>query len=435
MIFAISLVPLLYLTGVGVDYGSAAMREAQLNAIADAASLAAVTPTMMVSQDSASVTAAKNTFNAQASTIPGVNYNSANLTVTVADSITTRTVTVSYTATSQNFFPSILGESTIALSGTSQAVGSVAPNINFYLLLDDSPSMAIPASSADITTMVNNTSAQGGCAFACHESNPSGSDNSGNPNGEDNYALARSLGLTLRIDNLATATENLTTVAQQTETNYSATYKMAVYTFDSGFNTIAALTSSLSTVSTDAAKIGVEEVYSNNYLTKSTDNSDEDTNFDSAMNSMNTTMPTPGNGTNTAGDTPQEVLFIVTDGLVDEKASSTPSLSKSYGSYTGSRQQSTVNPLNSSGSEPDTDYCTTIKNRGIRIAVLYTEYLPLPTNSWYNTWIAPFQSQIGPNMQNCASPGLFFQVTTDGDITAAMAALFQKSIASAHLSQ
>lgn len=52
-----------------------------------------------------------------------------------------------------------------------------------------------------------------------------------------------------------------------------------------------------------------------------------------------------------------------------------------------------------------------IKNRGIRIAVLYTTYYPLPTNPWYNTYIAtyiaPFQSRIGPTMQSCASPGLF----------------------------
>jgi hypothetical protein len=77
---------------------------------------------------------------------------------------------------------------------------------------------------------------------------------------------------------------------------------------------------------------------------------------------------------------------------------------------------------------------------GILIAVLYTEYLPLPAsgvggNSWYNTWIAPFQSQIGPNLESCSSTGLFFQVTTDGYITAAMNALFQKAVATARLSQ
>ena len=82
----------------------------------------------------------------------------------------------------------------------------------------------------------------------------------------------------------------------------------------------------------------------------------------------------------------------------------------------------------------NTAWCTTVKNRGIRIAVLYTEYLPLPTNAWYNAWIAPFQSQIGPNMQSCASSGLYFEVTTDGDITAAMQALFQQVVSTARLS-
>ena len=81
----------------------------------------------------------------------------------------------------------------------------------------------------------------------------------------------------------------------------------------------------------------------------------------------------------------------------------------------------------------DTSWCTTVKNRGIRIAVLYTTYLPLPTNNWYNTYISPFQPQIAGNMQGCASPGLFFQVSTDQDISAAMQALFQETVATARL--
>jgi hypothetical protein len=83
----------------------------------------------------------------------------------------------------------------------------------------------------------------------------------------------------------------------------------------------------------------------------------------------------------------------------------------------------------------DPSYCTTIKNRGIRIAVLYTTYLPLPTNAWYNSYIAPFQPNIGPNLQSCASPGLYFQVSTDQDISAAMVALFNKAVATAHLTK
>jgi hypothetical protein len=154
----------------------------------------------------------------------------------------------------------------------------------------------------------------------------------------------------------------------------------------------------------------VVPVYKNNWLTSAVNNSDEDTDFEAAMTGINNAMPLPGTGM--AGSTPQEVLFIVSDGVDDSKIG-------------GSRNQALFN----------TSYCTTVKNRGIRIAVLYTTYLPLPTNSWYTTYIAPFQPQIAGNMKGCASPGLFFQVSTDQDISAAMAALFQQVVATAHLTQ
>jgi len=60
--------------------------------------------------------------------------------------------------------------------------------------------------------------------------------------------------------------------------------------------------------------------------------------------------------------------------------------------------------------------------------VLYTTYLPLPTNDWYNKWISPFQSEIPTKMQACASPGLYFEVTPTQGIADAMKALFLKVI-------
>ncbi|MGD0190266.1 MAG: pilus assembly protein TadG-related protein [Rhizomicrobium sp.] len=414
MTFALALVPLIYLVGMGYDYTSASSREDQLGAIADAAALAAVTPAMMSKTDSASITAAQDTFNGQAGALPGVTYNgNSGLTVTVADSLTTRTVTVGFKATSQNAFPNILGMSGIALAGTSKAVGALAPNINFYLLLDSSPSMAIAATQTGINTMVANTSAQGGCAFGCHESDPKGESPAlGNPNSEDNYALARSLGVTLRIDNVTTAVEDLMSTAQSTETENHASYEAAIYTFSTSVTSIAALTSNLSQAQTEAGNISLLEVYKNNYLTQTNANNDTDTDFDAAMTTLNTDMPNPGNGTNTKGDTPQEVLFLVTDGVEDE-------------SVNGSRQQSVIK----------TSDCTTIKNRGIRIAVLYTEYLPLPTNAWYNEYISPFQSNIGPTLQTCASPGLYYEVLTGGDISEALVDLFQKAVQTSYLAQ
>ena len=387
--------------------------------------LVAVTPAMMASTDAASIAAAQTMFNSQVSNVTGLNYSSANLTVTANDVALTRTVTVSYTASSQNAFGGLIGQSTWALSGSSTSTASVAPNIDFYLLLDNSPSMEIPATSAGLATLAStcykgSLAFGGGCAFACHESNPKGESPALNnpPDGSgvvmDNYTYAKQLGVVLRIDNMVAATQTLMDTATSTEATYNSTYRMAIYTFNTGgANAVMTLTSSLSAAKTAAGNINVLEVYTNNQLTKTVNNSDEDTDFETAMTNINSTMPAPGTGM--ANSTPQEVLFIVSDGVDDN-------------SINGKRNQALFN-----GS-----YCTAVKNRGIRIAVLYTTYLPLPAtsiNSWYTQCIAPFQPQIAGNMQSCASPGLFFQVSTDQDISSAMTNLFQQTIATARLTQ
>ena len=421
IIFALSLIPCTFLAGMALDFTFATERRVILNSAADAGALAAVTPAMMQQSSTNAQTAATNAFNAVASTVTGT--TSITPTITVTDNGLIRTATVSYTANSTNSFPTVLqlltktGQPNWPISGSASSTATTAPNIDFYLLLDNSPSMNIAATSAGITTMVNNTSAQGGCAFACHESHPS-SDNLGNPNGEDNYTLAQNLGVVTRIQNMATAASTLMSTATSTEASNNATYRMAIYTFNyNGVNTIQTLTSNLTTAATAAAGIDVLEVYDNNCLTSSNCNNDTDTNFPSAMSGINTIMPTPGTGA--TNSTPQKVLFLVSDGVEDDN---TGVCSKTL---SGTRCQAPF----------DTSWCTTIKGRGIRIAVLYTTYLPLPTNSWYNTWIGPWQSQIATNMQSCASPGLYFAITTDGDITAAMQALFEEAVSTARLTQ
>ena len=425
IIFALSLIPCVFLTGMALDFTNAAQKRVQLNAAADAGALAAVTSPMMTQPDAAAQTAATNAFNALASTMTGVTNITPTFNIVDGNNglAITRTVTVSYTANATNNFPNVLklltgtSQTSWPISGSAQSTSSIPPNINFYLLLDNSPSMNIAATTAGINTMVANTSAQGGCAFACHESHPS-SDNLGNPNGEDNYTLAQNLGVTTRIENMAAATQALMTTAKTMEVANNTTYKMAIYTFNySGTSTVQSLTSNLTTAANAASTIDVLEVYNNNCLTSSNCNNDTDTDFNSAMSDMDGIMPNPGTGS--ANSTPQEVLFIVSDG-VDDKISASCSET-----LDGTRCQQPFG----------TTWCTTEKNRGIRIAVLYTEYLPLPTNSWYNTWISPWQPSIATNLQNCASAGLYFKITTNGDISSAMQKLFEQAVATARLSQ
>jgi Flp pilus assembly protein TadG len=316
IIFALLVIPLLLLIGITIDYSRASWRKVQLDAAADAAALGAVTPAMISQSDQALITAATNIFNAIAQSIRGI--NSVSIAVSVQDAGLSRTAKVDYQTASQNAFANIVGLQTIPISGSSQATSSVPPNIDFYLLLDNSPSMAIAATTSGINTMVAHTPDQ--CAFGCHETDTS-------PN--DYYGLARSLGVTLRMDLLRQATQDLMTTAQQTMQTNNNQYRAAIYTFNIAFNTITPLTSSLSGAKSAAGNIAIYEVPSQNW------SNDAITNYDAAMSGVNAAMPNPGNGTNAPGDTPQEVLFFVTDGVEDEMVN-------------GSRQESLMD--NGSGS-------------------------------------------------------------------------------------
>ena len=197
----------------------------------------AITTTPAVAQ-----TTATNVFNAEAGNLTNVTVN--NVTAAVTDGTTGRTAVVGYSATKTNTFMGIVGIPTTIITGQSTAQAGLSTNINFYLLLDNSPSMNIAATTAGINTMVAHTSAQGGCAFACHESNPA-ADNLGNPGGIDNYTLANNLGVVTRMQNLASATQSLMTTASATEGS-NTQYQMAIYTFaNAGLSTIQLLTSNL----------------------------------------------------------------------------------------------------------------------------------------------------------------------------------------------
>jgi len=418
--FSLCIVPIVFLIGMALDYASAIARQQRLNAAADSAALAAVSPSLMNQSAAQAKTVATNVFSAQASAIGGV--TSASPTVTITQNGLARSATVSFTASSTNVFPSVLGQTSWPLTGSATAGSATAANIDFYVMLDNSPSMAIAATTAGINTMIANTPQQGsgaGCAFACHQSNPNSTDTPGNPAGWDNYQLAKSLNVVTRIQNMATATKALSTTATSLAAQTGVAFRMGVFTFNTSnqgttLTTVQSLTSNLSQAGTAAASVDVLEVYKQNWLTSTVYDLDTDTDFVSALNAMNSTMATPGTGA--SGSSPKALLFIVTDGVESTQTSTCTQPLINHGGITRCLQ-----PFNIA-------QCAAIKNRGIDIAILYTEYLPLPSDPFYNAFVAQFQSSIGPNLQSCASTGLYFAVTTDGDITSAMATLFNTAV-------
>jgi hypothetical protein len=80
------------------------------------------------------------------------------------------------------------------------------------------------------------------------------------------------------------------------------------------------LTTNLAQVGTAASAVDIFEVCKGNYITCSTYDDSTNTDFSTAMSQINGIMPTPGTGA--SGGYPQEILFIVTDGVEDKKATS-----------------------------------------------------------------------------------------------------------------
>lgn len=447
IIFALTMVPIIFLLGMTLDYTLALRKREQLNAAADAAAIAAVRPAMLAQSDSAVVKATAEAVFAAKANLPGLS-SVPTPTVTITNSGLSRTITVSYTAQSVNNFPGVLGKQTWQVAGSATAKASSAPNMNFYLLMDDSPSMGIGATAGDISKLITYTASKyqsatssQNCGFACHETNIAHDGGT-----KDNLAIARANNITLRIDLVTNAVNQLLNswpncpqagisggVMQCMAALNNTTYKAALYTFDVALNTLATLTTP-TTAGTKVSNIALMPVYYQNCVFSGCSSSsstnpptDYGTNIAGALTSLNGIMPTPGLGSNTAGDTPQEVVFLVTDGVEDKISSTCPN--GSFASYKRCQQ-----PL-------DTTMCTTIKNRGIKIAVLYTEYLQLianvdtgiqKTDSWYMSWIDKYDQPtsstgtIAQNLEACASPGFYKSVKNGDNISDALKDLFIK---------
>ena len=102
LMFSLLAVPLVFAVGMSIDYGTAASLQSKLNAAADSAVLAAVTPAMMNQSDAASKLAAQNMFNAQVVGVPRLIYDPSKLAITITDVGVKRLVNVAYSAQSNS---------------------------------------------------------------------------------------------------------------------------------------------------------------------------------------------------------------------------------------------------------------------------------------------------------------------------------------------
>jgi hypothetical protein len=433
---AFAIVPMLGTAGLALDVSHAFMVKSELQGAADAAVIGALADK---SQGIAEAMAMTGDGRVAASESEGRSIFKSQLAQSDSDKVKaggkleddleviSRTFAISVTKTGRDVnasatfatsvpttFLKLIGQDAIRIEGAAKATYQSNSFMDFYMLLDNTPSMGVGATPADVDKLVAATKTVSdpgsrNCAFACHIVAENGAVTQ-----DSNYFVARKVGATIRIDVVAKAVAALTSEAEKTQT-YTNQYRMAAYTFgkaaqDAQLYQVAKLTDDLKLVQTQTADISLMSIPFHGY------NSDQITSFDKALTRIGNEIAAPGDGS--SASKPEKIVYFVADGVGDSYKPSDCTKKVTKG-----RCQEPI----------DIRYCKALKDRGIKIAVLYTTYLPLTNNDWYNTWIKPFQSEIGSRMQACATPGLYFEVSPSQGIETAMKALFVKIIRSPRL--
>ncbi len=492
VITALSALPLVAAIGCAMDYTTATMIKTKLQAAADAASLATVSVNSSVIATAKNMsgsgtvsggsTFATNFFNANLTTSPeDTGYTSLTPTATVARSGTTVTATVSYTAQVPTYFMGIMGYKNIALSGTSTASYTLPTYINFYLMLDVSGSMSFPATSAEQERLQavnpdNYSLYPNGCTFACHFTSAGAcaqSEQEANvpPSSPVNYAKTYNpspggycqgftisrLGTTpatctsstscsnitpssinwsnsqvsscttagttscieLRADAVGYAVNQLLSTAASSEiiTNQ---FQVGLYPFIQYLYSYFPLTTNLTGSSTTSGTINYAAANLASLLDTGVNSNlgSGGTHFENAFPSMNSLISTVGTGASSSNPLPY--VFLITDGSQDFQT-------QWDGDWSGSNSATTLS----------NSLCTTLKNRGITIAVLYVPYETIQNPTTFANSEDIYANSNIPNipasLQACASPNFYYTASTPTDINNALIEMFEQAVSTAHI--
>ncbi len=434
IIFGVSLFPLLMSLGIVIDYSRGMDEKSRLDAAIDAAVLFASTKAAQNGYKNTfteELAAAQSFFNAQVGSVPNVTINPITLTVGKDPANPGMIKSTAYYSGTMNSWmrnPFTGNSVTIPISGSASSEVSLPSYIDFYLMLDNSPSMGLAASPAEITRMRTATTNAGveTCEFACHTIRANGSSD---PN--DNYAIARKNSIKLRVDLLAEATQSLTQMAEQTQnkTGLSKQFRMGIYPFNRTVTALSSTTSKTSMTSDNGITDNLPNAGSiaagmslapylndGNYFL---------TDFTVAFSSMNKVVSNPGDGRTSS--TPQKYVFFITDGVQDlpQGWSTMTDIKYTKWDYWGH----TLGPV-------DPKVCNALKDRGIKVAVLYTTYYATAPGAspLYDNDIAHWAGDISTNLRSCASPGLYYVADTSG-IKTMLAQMFTDAVKNAKLTK
>lgn len=435
IIFGLSVVPMMGLAGLAIDYSSVSKSRSVLQGIADAATLYSVSDLIVkpnvtwTEQKTASLAAVKKEFE---SLVSGLGASGSLTSVTYSATIASNVITVKtcYVGTQATTALNVVGVSSMTFEGCSQASSAPPLYVSVYVLADASGSMGVGATADTQDKMIDKL----GCAFACHTYNWQADPDckKGTWGAYTTYCVHK-LGLETRFDVIKTAFANVTDQAKAMQ-KIPDQFRFGIYKFSNKITKVQGTTTSF-----DTAKSAIN-------------NMDPDTvgagsNIRYAFKQMKNELPASGDGK--SADTPKVFLLLMTDGVesnVDEYVTCSGSGSNkvcgTYGSWS-SDPNFTVNGTGFwHGSERsqaiDPAMCDDLKNKGVVIATLNTEYFvsqkAANSDSRFSKIKSDLQPKIRETMQKCATrPDLAFYATTPGEIQKATSAMFQSLMEKARI--
>lgn len=406
--FALALVPLLVSVGFGVDYMRLMTARDRLQVAIDQAVLAAA-KAMGTKTDAELTTLVKN----------WVDSAGLDSTYSITGTAVTRAsqqIAANATVAVPTVFSRLIGLSTMSTTVSSTATGSNEVYMNVYLMLDNSASMGLAATSAAQKTM-NNIA---GCVFACHD-----------PEGQYYYKgktyyttndVAEAAGVTLRRDVMNSAAKKIISMIDAADPKHQR-IKVGVYYFNTGLSTAQDLTyttsSATSALSGHHSQLGVDGTY-----------------FDTSLAAMATKVGKAGDGS--SASSPLKLVLMVTDGV------------QSLRSWvlTSATTQKKVGPFNPT-------YCNTLKTNGATLGVLYTEYLAIDgdwgydatvgasmaTSSWGGTRRSGVpgsterRDYLPYALSDCASSGYFISANSTTAIESGLSDLFSSWLSKIRLAR
>ncbi|MGU3664599.1 TadE/TadG family type IV pilus assembly protein [Methylobacterium sp. A49B] len=455
ILFAFSLLPMVGLIGYGVDYGVAITDKAKLDAAADAAAIAGVVSAkayfatnpiqsnLTANAFAAGTAQATNAFTVNAGSVPFAQVQLQ----TPQLSRTGQTIksTVSYTATIKNNFGQLFRTPTTTIGNTVTASADLPSYLDFYLLLDVSGSMGLPATSTGMTQLAASnrdmwSDYKQGCQFACHFPGYTGW----------NLAAGK---IQLRSDALNNAVCSLITRASNP--SMANQYRVGLYPFINQMGTLADINSSIATLNskaqcgqtwplalTNLLDTGTTQLYS--LSDPSTGTGAGGTHFEVVLPQMKTTITAAGGfGDGSSALVRRPFVFLVTDGMQNGQHFAINQNGKYY--YPGNPSTFPGYAAgNWDGSQPsqiDPSLCSALKTAGATISVLYIPYNIISFTdygggiAWENNRVNGFSPTLATPLQSCASPGFFYTANSPSDITAALNAMFDQALQVAHLTR